>query len=739
MRKFPAIVPLIFFAALFPLVSLAQEPLAWELGGLNQIIPGAPVGVLEMDISGKTVTGTNGIYVKYGDTVLTADTVSVDKDTGEAVADGHVRIERQGGQIWTGEHMTYNFKTHLMRSAQFRTGKSPVFAAGTGLDADMSNHVYTASNTFVTTDDVSDPAERIRASRVTIVPDKYIEAWNAVLFVDGVPAFYFPYYHRNLGPHANNWNFLGGYRSEYGAFLLSDYTWWQSDALDGKFHLDYRSDRGPGIGPDFNLHLGQWGDGTFKYYYLNDKNPNTFTNGLVNPGSIPENRQRVYFGWQATPSTNLDVKAFVNYQSDPLMMHDFFEGDYTENPQPNTFVEADKYSENWSLDALTTPELNNFFDQVERLPDVKLTGLRQQVFDTPVYYESESSAGYYRKFFADTNGLAASTNNYYSAARVDTYHQLILPWTFFGWLNVAPRVGGRFTYYGAESGPGGTNAVAYRTVFNTGIEASFKASQLWANATNSFLQISGLRHIIEPSVNYVFVPNPSVPFSQLPQFDSETASPLLLPVQFPDYNDIDSIDSQNVIRFGIRNTLQTKRNGQIDNLLDWNVLMDWRIVPNSTQQTFSDIYNDLTFRPRAWITLASQTRYDANDGHFNLSSHQLTLTPNDKWSWGLGHYYTRPGFVDAGDNFVTSTLFYKMNENWGFRAVHDFNAETGRLQEQFYTIYRDMRSWTGALTFRVVDNGVGPEDYTIAFAFSLKAAPRHLGEDSVQPYGLVGE
>ena len=46
----------------------------------------------------------------------------------------------------------------------------------------------------------------------------------------------------------------------------------------------------------------------------------------------------------------------------------------------------------------------------------------------------------------------------YSAARADTYHQLLLPWTFFNWLNVTPRVGGRFTYYSAETGPGGTNA-----------------------------------------------------------------------------------------------------------------------------------------------------------------------------------------------------------------------------------------------------------------------------------------
>jgi lipopolysaccharide assembly outer membrane protein LptD (OstA) len=740
MRKFPAIAALIFIAAIFPSIAPAQqEAPSWEMWALNQIIPGAPVGTL--DIVGDMATGTNGICVKYGGTVLMADSISVDRQSGEAVADGHVRIEQEGGQIWIGEHIAYNFKTRMMRSDQFRTGKAPIFAAGMGLGGDTSNRIYTASNIFITTDDVSDPAIRIHASHVRIVPDKYIEAWNAVVFVDGVPVLYFPYLKRNIGPHANNWNFFAGYRSAYGAFLLTDYTWWLNDTVDGKFHLDYRTDRGPGIGPDFNLHLGQWGDATFKYYYLHDNNPYASTNGLPIPGPIPENRQRVYLGWQATPFTNLNVKALVNYQSDPFVLHDFFEGEYTKNPQPPTFTEINKYSENWSLDAEASPELNNFFDQVERLPDVKLTGLRQQIFDTPVYYESESSAGYYRKFFADTNGPAANTNNNYSATRVDTYHQLILPWTFFGWLNVAPRVGGRFTYYGTESGPGGTNAVANRTVFNTGVEVSFKASQLWANATNSFLQISGLRHIIEPSVNYVFVPNPSVPFTQLPQFDSELPSPLLLPIQFPDYNDIDSIDSQNVIRFGVRNTLQTKRDGQLDNLIDWNVLMDWRIVPNSTQQTFSDIYNDLTFRPRTWITFASQTRFDVNNaGRLNLASHQLTLTPNEKWSWGLGHYYSRPGFVDGGDDFVTSTIFYKLNENWGFRAVHYFNAQTGHLQEQFYTVYRDLRSWTGALTFRVVDNGGGqPEDYTVAFTISLKAAPHHVGDDTVQPYGLVGE
>jgi len=171
---------------------------------------------------------------------------------------------------------------------------------------------------------------------------------------------------------------------------------------------------------------------------------------------------------------------------------------------------------------------------------------------------------------------------------------------------MSPRAsGGRFTYYSTESGPGATNDEAWRKVFNHRRRNSFKASQLWAGATNSLLAIDGLRHIIEPSVTYAYVPSPSKPPAQLPQFDSALPSLLLLPFNFPITNNIDSIDSGELIRFGLRNTLQTKRDGQLDNLLDWNVMLDWRLTPGrdqvnldepfSNQETFSDLYSDLTF------------------------------------------------------------------------------------------------------------------------------------------------
>jgi hypothetical protein len=757
MRCLPAIISLAVAGVLLSLSARAQDESSWEVKALDQVLPGQLHGQVTYDPNTDTFRGTNGVYVKRGLVVLTADSAVADTRSGQVAADGHVRIAA-GDQIWVGNHIRYNLKTHQLQAGEFRTGRPPDFAAGEAMSGDLNQKVYTGGQVYATGDDFSDPSVRVQASRVVLMPGKSVEMWNAVVWVKGVPVFYFPYYKRNLGQHANNLNLLPGYRSSYGGFVLGTYTWYLDDNVDGKLHLDERSRRGVGAGPDLNLHMDRWGDASIKYYYLNDARPYTSTNGLPNLGVIPENRQRIYLGYQATPWTNVNVKSVVDYQSDPLVEHDFFESDYRNNPQPSTFVELNPYWENWSLDAETTPQVNNFFDAVERLPDVQLTGLRQEISTSPLYYDSQSSVGYYRRYFAETNGLNqpdyAFGRENYEAGRADTYHQILLPWTFFNWLNVAPRAGGRFTYYGSESGPGATTGENYRTVFNTGVNTSFKASQLWVGATNSFLQIDGLRHVIEPSADYVYVPSPSAAPNQLPQFDSDLPSLLLLPVDFPDYNNIDSVDSQNVIRFGLRNTLQTKRDGVVDNLLDWDLMLDWRLVPNGStnapnlgapgpQKTFDDLYSHLTFKPRNWIAIESQLREDINDGRLNLAFHQITFTPNEKWSWGIGDWYLAGGFpaaVSPSENLITSTVFYRLNDNYGFRMTHYFDAQSGHLQEQFYTLYRDLRSWTCGLTFRVQDDSIGQEDYTVAVSFSLKLDPKgKVGDDAVRPYDLVGD
>ena len=716
-----------------PAALWAQQRPGWVIEALNED------GWAEFDFQTGQGRGTNGVLVRYGSAFLTADQVSVNQQSGEVFADGNVHIQSEE-QIWAGEHIRYNFKTKMIEAEQFRTGRAPVFAEGEGLHGDYTNRVLIATNGMITTDDVSEPAFKVRAKYLKIIPGDKVEAHDATLYVGGVPVFYFPYYSRNIGPHANNFNFIPGYRSSWGPYLLGNYNFFMGDALDGTAHVDYRGRRGAGLGPDLNYHLGRWGDGTLRYYYMYDQDPGT-DGGDPN---INKNRQRVNFSYQSNPATNLSVKALVQYQTDTNIVREFFEGEYRRDVQPATYFDVNRFWQNFSVDTYVQPQVNNFLDTIERLPEVQLNGQRQQLWETPVYYESVTSAGYYRHAYGKTNGVYDGLD--YEAPRMDTYQKLLLPNTFFDWLNVTPRVGGRYTYYGATSGPGATTDDVSRWVFDTGAEVSAKASRLWPEAQNDFFQVDGLRHIIEPSVNYAYIPNPNVYGTNLvPQFDYQLPSLRLLPITMPDYNSIDSIQSENVFRFGLRNKFQTKREGQVVNLVDWNVYTDWYVNPNTNQTTFSDLYSDLTFKPRSWLTIESLTRYEILDGLLRMSLTAVTLHPADTWSWTLGQFYLRddlsssPTALGEGNNLFISTLLLRLNENWGLRASQRFEARTGTMQDQAYTVYRDMRSWTAALSVRLRNGGSNPNDFTVAFTFSFKAAPRYgRASELGAPYWLLG-
>jgi LPS-assembly protein len=715
----------LLFRALACIHASAAEPQALTIESQGESF--------EFSLTNGLISLSNNVIVKYGTGVLTANRALINTNTGDIFADGSVRVQKED-QTWTGEHLHYNYLTTELDGQEFRTGRTPAFGGGEMLQGNHTNNTYTATNGFVTADDYFNPLYKVRAKSIKIVPGEYFVARNAYLYIGNVPVFYFPYYRRNLNENGNSFTFVPGYRSSFGAFLLTTYHWYLNDDVQGSIHADVREKRGFGAGPDFHLNFGDYGDALLKYYYTYDKNPALDGSSLT----LPNNRQRAFFNYTGMPATNLTINAQAAWWSDPLVTHDFFESEYRKDIQPKSYFDVEQAWQNWSLDALAEPRVNGFFENVERLPEVRLTGFPQQIFDTPLYYESQSSVGWYRHRFSDTN----FTMEPYSASRADTFHQITLPETFFGWLNVTPRAGGRFTSYSQAEGPGATTTEENRTVFNTGADVSTKLSRTWPGVENHLLDLDGVRHIIEPSIDYVYVPSPSVPPGKLPQFDYELTNSLyMVPIDFPDYNAIDSIDSQNVIRYGFRNRLQTKRDGQVGDFVNWGIYTDWRIKPQHGQSTFSDMFSDLELKPTKHITLTSQTRFDIRDGRFNLARHAITFQPNSVWSWTVGHYFLRnePQFGGIGADLITSTFYYRFNDNWGARISHQFDATSGTMQEQYYTLYRDLRSWTAGLTFRIEQNVGGSRDYTVAFTFSLKAFPRFgLGQDTVNSATLIG-
>ena len=705
----------------------------WSLGAelkSNWVIEANDGAIFSLETG--IATATNGVIVKYGEAVLTAEKAMVNQETGDVEAEGRVKLER-GAQVWAGERLKYNFKTGYLLARNFRSGQPPFFVQGEGLAANREANIYAGAEGRVTSDDYAEPGYTVRSKSILIVPGEYIEARHARLYLGKVPVFYYPYYRRSLKRHPNNFVLTPGARSLFGPYLRSSYNWYWDERLRGAVHVDSYVKRGVGVGPDLSYHLPRFGEGTFRYYYINDQEPGLDPNGRP----IEDDRRRLWFSHSTEIRSNLTAKVMMRYQSDAQVVRDFFESEYRKNVQPNSYVEVDQLWSNYSLNLFVQPQLNNFSETVERLPDVRLTGFRQQLGATPLYYESESSLGYYRRQFA-----TGTTNLPYSAFRGDTLQQVVLPWTFFNSLNVTPRVGGRFTHYEEASGPGAYSREENRGVFNTGAEISTKASRLWPGARSRFWEVDGLRHIFQPSVNYVYVPRPSVAPRELPQFDYELPSTRLLPIEYPDYNAIDSIDSQNVLRLTLRNKLQTKRQVGVDNLVNWALYTDWRLNPRAGQGTFADFYSDLDLRPFSWLTFNSELRYNLNNSQWREANHSATLAPTDVWSLSLGHRYLRDDATlgpDGGNNLVFSSVYYRLNENWAARATIHFEARDGTMEEQQYSIYRDLRSWTSALTLRVRGNRNGSPDWAVAVTMSLKAFPRFgLGSDRDQPSLLLG-
>ncbi len=697
-------------------------------------------------------THPSGVQATYKGSTLSADRLAVNRETSQTTAEGNVRLQR-GSKLWVGEKLTYNFVTEEMSGDEFKVGDTPFFASGRNLAAskleetpedpaapgkgdspDLLNRVYTASDGTLTTDDVENPVYRIKAKTLIVFPGKRIAAYGATAYVGKVPVFYWPYYRRDYAErHPNNIELTPGFRSLYGPYILGAYNWVANTNLSGSLNLDYRQKRGFGGGPDFNYNLGRFGSGLARFYMARDDEPGT--NSLARP--IDSQRHRLQFTHRLKLRENTTARGVMNWQSDEFFIRDFFETEYRRDPQPKTFFEFSHFWRNFSLNAMAQPQVNDFFDTVERLPDIKLSGLPQQIGVTPLYYESESSLGYFRHQYAN-NAIPE-----FAAWRGDTFHQVSLPQTYFGWLNFKPRIGGRYTHYGESEGPGIPFTEEDRYVFNTGAELSFKASRVFKGARSQLLDISELRHILEPSVNYVYVPSPSETPANLPQFDTRFPTFRLLPIDYPQFNSIDAVDSENTIRLGLRNTLQTKRNDRVEDVLTSSVLLDWHARRRPNQKTFSDVFTSVDFQPRNWLSMTSITRYDIDNGVFQQSDNYMTFEPGNIWSFSVGHRYIRDIPVlgpDSGASAIYGTFYLRLNEDWGLRTQHMFEAREGRLQEQYYTLYRDLRSWTTALTFRVRDSSSGREDYTIAATFSLKAFPRFgLGDDKVAPSLLVGE
>ena len=488
----------------------------------------------ESDIS--MLIGMGNVEVRHLGDYLRADYLEVNTETQDVYARGNVFLD-QSGTEWEGEELRYNLKTKQGQTGSFKVFSDPYYVTADDSERRDENHLK-LENARLTSCEGEDPIFYIRARDAVLVDGKKLKARNMTLHYMGVPFFYLPYMVKNLDH--SNWDFLPGYGSRQGAFLLTKYNYDITPNVRGAVRLDVRGNRGVGVGKDFvwNDYADSQYTGEFNAYYIDDSDPLDGAEDEAAFGSLVDSeRYRLRLKHRQNVTPNDYVTAEFNYLSDPLVLEDFFDEEFRHNSQPENRASLTHRDDYFTAGGEVSVRLNDFYENVNRLPEIYLDVQRQQVYETDVYYESENTAGFYEKVFKDS-----SSRTDYDAFRADSKHTVLYPTRHFGWLNVIPRAGYRGTYYSATRESStvtnmvsmtDTNGVttmtnevstlvmdkggALRSLFEFGVETSFKAFKELHDQPTIFG--NGLRHVAEPFTGYTYSPTPNLERNELPQFD----------------------------------------------------------------------------------------------------------------------------------------------------------------------------------------------------------------------------
>jgi hypothetical protein len=714
---------------------------------------------IEITSSGQTTyenglaTAHDNVVIHIGNTDLYADYAQYNSRTHDVTLRGHVRIYRDTS-LYTAESGVYNTETKKIRANTGRTESDPYFLAGRDMTSIEGDDAYLIQGGYFTTHDSSKPDFHMRARKMRVYEGDRVIFLNVTAYVGKVPVFWWPYLYQSLD-NAFSFSISPAYYSAWGPSLLTQIMFPITDNIEARLRLDYFGRRGPAIGFEPTIRYGEDKSSVAKIrtFYINDQNPDINQTDETRMG-VPASRYLLSLQDHTEFTDSIYGLANITKLSDQYVMQDFFPGEFRIDPVPDNVVAVTKINPGFTLTGIERFQANDFFTTTERQPEVTLDIKRQSLFGTQIFYEGETGFANLRLEFPEGSGIKN-----YGTQRFDTFHQLSFPNTYFGWLSIVPRVGYRGTYYGKTWDLGSTIFVAptdplvpntilpppttanpikfdgdtFRSVFDTGAEASFKISRTWENVQSRPWGLDGLMHIFQPFTDFSYVkedgPNP---LSVL-QFDRFEPSTQLRAIDFPQFTPIDSIADWTVWRMGVRNRLDTRRDDSTITWMELDTFVDRNFENPYDRTAYSNLVNNFKFNPLPWMSFAVNSQVPAFSKGFTEVDTYATVQPLANLQLNVGHRY-----LNGNPFFQNSSLFVvggylRVNDNWGLAVSEQYEGADNTLQEQRYAIYRDLTSWVASFGGVIRDNS-GVKEYGLLFTITLKAFPKFGFDLNFDPY-----
>jgi len=687
-------------------------------------------------------TAHDNVAIHIGNTDIYADYAQYNSTTHDVELRGHVRIYRDAS-LYVTDSGVYNTETKKIRAISGRTESQPYFLAGQTVSSISENGYLIRDGTF-TTHDSAKPDFHLHARKIRIYEKDRVIMQYVTAYIGNVPVFWWPYLYQSLN-EAFSFTVSPAYLSSWGPSLLTQVTFPITDDIKGRVRLDYFGRRGPAIGFDPVIDYGkdENSQARVKTFYIQDQNPNLNQTAVPRKG-VPTGRYRLSLEDRTNFTDDIYGIANTTKLSDQYVMQDFYQGEFRIDPVPDNVVALTKANPFFTITGIERFQANEFFSTTERSPEVVLDIKRHALFGGPIFYEGESGFANLRLQFPEGSGFEN-----YGTYRFDTFHQLTYPNTYFGWLSIVPRVGFRGTYYGKTWDLGSTTFVppsnplvpdfilppptlanpvqfdgdTFRTVFNTGAEASFKISRTWENVQSRAFGLDGLMHVIQPFTNFSYVDENGANPTAILGFDRYQPSTQLRAIDFPQFTTIDSIDNWTVWRVGVRNRLETRRDDRTMTWFELDTFFDVNFDNPYDRTDYSNFFNNIRFTPLPWVSLSVNSQVPAFSKGFTEVDTLASVQPLANLQLSVGHRYlnSNPFFQDSSLFLVGG--YYRIDDNWGVGVQEQYEAETGLLEQQRYAIYRDLSSWVASFGGVIRDNK-GVKEYGILFTVTLKAFPK---------------
>jgi len=684
------------------------------------------------------------VVVRYGADIIYADQVTFDQEKREVSARGNVRIYAED-MIYRGEFLTYQLDSSRVTSLDFRSAMDRILAFAEEVETPDEGHYVFRKGGF-TTENRENPSYSLRANTMEIYLEDRAIFKNVGVYVGNIPVFWLPYVAIPLDGQTDAFDFTVGSYNRWGQFAAGSYT----TALDSRWvataHASYRTKRGFGGGLDVEFAPRPGDRAEFKSFITHDNDVEELAFSPERPYEPDNPRYRFEYKHRFLVSEDIHTMADINVWSDKAITEDFFPSEFREEREPANVFNALYYDENFTTSILADIQINDHFNVTERGPEFAFEFKRQKLFDSSITYEG--SFGFVRfnqefdEDFIRANPGPASDN--YDAIRYDMVHQLMYPRQYFGWLNLNPFVGARGNIYTKDNVGGSPDDDIYRYAVMGGLDLSFKVSKTWADVQNPDWGIDGLRHVVEPFATGSYTPEPNENAEDFLGFDNRLPSTRLQPITWTGYNSVDSIHELGAVRHGIRNKLQTKRDGRTVDLIDWVVYSQANIVrPDGTtasgRPTFADtglltddlyshIFSELSFNPLPWLDtdlyIAQSIIGDTFDEYgLKLNWQVAPALDFDISLRHLNNLDTIPGLSFSESTLLALGMFWRLNENWQIRPYGEFEGDDSTLEEAGVTLYRDFRAWKASFTTAYRDNRGQDDDFILYLALTLKEFP----------------